>query len=427
MRAASILVARIVGEARVDLDRALVALREQRVVRLGGERFPALGRQLGQRADRARSGRPDRGLDSIQTPRAGLVLLGDARHRDHRVRKPSTQRIEPRARSRFAVEEAQAQLLPAAVTRAPLVHVEHLRRDRRERFARGGGGGTGGELENVALGASRCGLHEPQRLALRRSRLGGHRPRHIGRGGRRRAGPAGRRAERARRNDRSRRARGRSRRRGHSGRRRRRGVRRGCIRNPVARLQRGIRLRDLDAHDIAHRALAHREAHGATRIERDPRDALLDGRIEHDPLHASEIAGRRLEQLAAQAGADLRGAVGLEREANLHVAARVRRMAEIPDGASEHDLRARDAALLHEAHVLDRARRGGVRAVDHAERAEQRERREPSELSSCARHRLNVVVLWHVLHSAVVATWPANLPIAITPLWQLEQTPSTCV
>ena len=35
-------------------------------------------------------------------------------------------------------------------------------------------------------------------------------------------------------------------------------------------------------------------------------------------------------------------------------------------------------------------------------------------------------VLWHMLHSDVVATCVAGLPVALTLLWQLEHEPCTC-
>ena len=38
---------------------------------------------------------------------------------------------------------------------------------------------------------------------------------------------------------------------------------------------------------------------------------------------------------------------------------------------------------------------------------------------------VQALVLWQVLHCAVVAMWVADLPIATDPLWQLEQVPTT--
>src|SRR4051812_36333621 len=36
-----------------------------------------------------------------------------------------------------------------------------------------------------------------------------------------------------------------------------------------------------------------------------------------------------------------------------------------------------------------------------------------------------VVVVWQSLHSCVVARWPADLPVAITPSWQALHAPNT--
>jgi len=34
-----------------------------------------------------------------------------------------------------------------------------------------------------------------------------------------------------------------------------------------------------------------------------------------------------------------------------------------------------------------------------------------------------VVVLWHESQAAVVGMWPPGLPVAVVPLWQVEQVP----
>jgi hypothetical protein len=37
------------------------------------------------------------------------------------------------------------------------------------------------------------------------------------------------------------------------------------------------------------------------------------------------------------------------------------------------------------------------------------------------------LVLWQVSHEAVVATWFADLPVALEPLWQVAQLPGVTV
>jgi hypothetical protein len=39
----------------------------------------------------------------------------------------------------------------------------------------------------------------------------------------------------------------------------------------------------------------------------------------------------------------------------------------------------------------------------------------------------HAIVVWHELHSEVVATWFAFLPEAMAPLWHDEQVPNTCM
>ncbi len=148
------------------------------------------------------------------------------------------------------------------------------------------------------------------------------------------------------------------------------------------RLQRRRALLELDAQHVAHRALAHGEPHHAPHVDRDTRDAFLDGGVEHHLFHVREIARGRIEQLAAHAAAELGEAFRLERYAHLHVDAGLRRMAEITHGAREHDLRASDTVLLDETHVLDRAARR-MRGERGGRGCERRERDRDSAGAHC--------------------------------------------
>jgi len=37
---------------------------------------------------------------------------------------------------------------------------------------------------------------------------------------------------------------------------------------------------------------------------------------------------------------------------------------------------------------------------------------------------VHALVLWQVSQEAVVGTWPEGLPLAVLPLWQVEQVPA---
>jgi hypothetical protein len=149
------------------------------------------------------------------------------------------------------------------------------------------------------------------------------------------------------------------------------------------------------------------------------RDTVLDRRVGR-LLHAGEVARRRVEQLAAPLWLGLHSGSST---IHLHVSAESG-VAQVTHGAREDDLGTRDAVLLHEPHVLDSAARR-VRAGRGDQQPDGAET--PSEVDDahCWSH---AVVLWHASHSVVpVGMCPGNCPIAITLLWQPEQTPRTCV